>query len=57
MLGGDAEQGGKKMAENLVTSGIKTAYVADGALFAVMHKVDKVLLGTPWVVAPLQLAS
>ncbi|PHJ24097.1 eukaryotic translation initiation factor [Cystoisospora suis] len=51
VLGGDAEQGGKKMAENLVASGIKTAYVADGALFAVMHKVDKVLLGTTAVLS------
>ncbi|CBZ55217.1 hypothetical protein NCLIV_056410 [Neospora caninum Liverpool] len=46
VLGGDPEQGGKKMAQCLVACGIKTAYVADGALFAVMNKVDKVVLGT-----------
>ncbi|OEH74377.1 eukaryotic translation initiation factor [Cyclospora cayetanensis] len=46
VLGGDAEDGGKRLAANLKKANIQTTYIPDTALFPVISKVDKVLLGT-----------
>lgn len=45
VLGGDAEDGGKRLAARLKIAGIQTTYVPDAALFPVITKIDKVLLG------------
>lgn len=46
VLGGDPEDGGRRMALTLKRIGIRTTFVPDAALFPVMARVDKVLLGT-----------
>eukprot|EP00920_Eleutheroschizon_duboscqi_P020997 GHVT01049538.1.p1 GENE.GHVT01049538.1~~GHVT01049538.1.p1 ORF type:complete len:390 (+),score=39.68 GHVT01049538.1:1235-2404(+) len=46
VAGGDPERGGEKMASNLAADGMAITYIGDAAVFAVMSRIDKVVMGT-----------
>ena len=45
VMGGDAEEGGRRLALRLFSASVETVFIPDAALFSIMPKVDKVLFG------------